>query len=36
MCYKSDDLLRIWYKNLSMRVKLSVLEEHQVIWEKYT
>ena len=36
MYYKSDNLLCVWYKNLSERVNLSVLEKHQAVWEKYT
>ena len=36
MCCKLDDLLRVWYKNLSERVKPSVWEKYQVIWEEYT
>ena len=36
MYCKLDDLLRVWYKNLSERVKLSVLEKHQAVWEEYT
>ena len=36
MYYKSDNLLRVWYKNLSERVKPNVLEKYQAIQEKYT
>ena len=36
MYCKSDDLLRVWYKNLNERVKLNVLEKYQAVWEKYT
>ena len=36
MCYRSDDLLRVWYKNLNKRVKLNALQEYQAVWEKYT
>ena len=36
MYNKLDDLLRVWYKNLSERVKLNVLKEHQAVWEEYT
>ena len=36
MYYKSDDLLRVWYKNLSKRVKPSIWKKHQAVWEKYT
>ena len=31
MYYKSDDLLRVWYKNLSEKVKLNVLKKHQAV-----
>ena len=31
MCYKLNDLLRVWYKNLSERVKLNILEKHQAV-----
>ena len=36
MYYKSDDLLRVWYKNLSKRVKPNALEKYQAVWEEYT
>ena len=35
MCYKPDDLLRVWYKNLKERVKLNALQEYKIIWEEY-
>ena len=31
MYYKSDDSLRVWYKNLIKRVKPSVLQKHQAV-----
>ena len=31
MYYKSDDLLRVWYKNLSKKVKPSALKKYQAI-----
>ena len=36
MYYKSDDLLRVWYKNLKEKVKPSVLKKQEAVWEKYT
>ena len=33
---KLDDLLRVWYKNLSKRVKPNVLKKYQAVWEEYT
>ena len=35
MCYKPDDLLRVWYKNLTERIKLNALQEYKAVWEKY-
>ena len=35
MCYKPDDLLRVWYKNLKKRVKPNVLQKYKAVWEKY-
>ena len=36
MYCKSDNLLRVWYKNLKERVKLSVVEEYKAVWEEYS
>ena len=27
--------MRVWYKNLRERVKLSVIEKHKAVWEEY-
>ena len=35
MCYKPDNLLRVWYKNLKERVKPNALQEYKTVWEEY-
>ena len=35
MCYKPDNLLHVWYKNLREKVKPNALQEHKDVWEKY-
>ena len=35
MCYKPDNSLRVWYKNLRDKVKPNVLQEYKTVWEKY-
>ena len=35
MYCKPDDLLCVWYKNLTERVKLNVMQKYKAVWEKY-